>query len=212
MRAEGHISIAKAEVRGRELARHFVRRLANGKAWAASGALGRPRAWSYATQAALDGFERGLAEDGLRGAPRLDAALRESRRELVGRVNDLIERDVPDATLIGLLLQDGDLHVVTAGPGRVYLHRKGEPQRLTPRDDPPVGLLEAKAATCTVRLDPGDLLMAGSVSAFSTRAIGRVASVLERDSNTPPSVLATLLTEPAAKAGVGAVAVVLRIR
>jgi hypothetical protein len=39
-----------------------------------------------------------------------------------------------------------------------------------------------------------------------------VASALQNDSNVPPAVLAALLTEPASKAGVGAVALALRIR
>ena len=40
----------------------------------------------------------------------------------------------------------------------------------------------------------------------------RVASALQNDPNAPPAVLAALLTEPASKAGVGAVALALRIR
>ncbi|MEZ4246943.1 MAG: hypothetical protein R3B99_01680 [Polyangiales bacterium] len=62
----------------------------------------------------------------------------------------------------------------------------------------------------TIAAEPGDLVLAGSASAFSASAVGRVASALQNDS-VPPAVLAALLGARG-KAGVGAVALALRIR
>ena len=98
------------------------------------------------------------------------------------------------------------------GTGRVYLHRGGQPQRLTPRDERDEGLLDGVAARCSSPISVGDIVLAGSATAFSVKAIAKLASVLEADPKTPPSVLASLLTEPAGHADVGAVAIALRIK
>jgi hypothetical protein len=203
--------VAKAQVRGRELSRHAAVRYDSGKTYGTSCALGLPRLWSYVTTSALDGLGKGLDADRSNGADRLVKAFLAAREHLVTRCEMLIEHIIPDATLTSVMLGDGELHVVSAGPGRVYLHRRGEPRRLTPREDEPEGLLRAQPVRTSVPLEPGDLVLCGSISAFSMRAIARVASVLEEDPKTPPAVLASLLTEPAATAGVGAAAVVLRI-
>lgn len=209
MRTEGHVSVRAAEVRGRELARHGARRCESGRAWIVGTALGMPRTWSYARDAVFDGFERGVSGPH-RGLARLEAALAAARTSLVERVNVLVEHEVPDVGVVALVLDAGELHVAVAGAGRAYVHRRGQPERLTPRDTPDAGLIDGDRQVRSLLLDPGDLVFAGSATAFSTRAIGRVVSVLEKDPRTPPSVLATLLTDPAAKAGVGAAAVVLR--
>src|SRR5690606_25241288 len=110
-----------------------------------------------------------------------------------------------------LLFDQGELHVVSAGPVRAYLHRKGKPQRLTPREEPTGGVLRSAVSHCSISLEPGDLVMLGSVSAFSMRAISQVVTVLQSDPKTSPSVIASVLTDPAGQAGVGAAAAVLRI-
>jgi hypothetical protein len=83
---------------------------------------------------------------------------------------------------------------------------------MTPREGDPLGMLDGDPMHVTIAAEPGDLVLAGSASAFSASAVGRVASALQNDPNVPPAVLAALLTEPASKAGVGAVALALRIR
>lgn len=212
MRNEGHIDIAKATLRGVSVTRHAVARFDGGRTFVATVGLGWPRLWSFATDAIVTGFGNGLAGAGsARGAARLRAAVKGARDRFIERCEALIERQLPDAAVIGLALDGGELHVHAVGPVRAYLHRKGESQRISPRDEADRGILDAPIAESSMWLDPGDLVIAGSVSAFSTNAVARVASVLKQDPGTAPNVIATLLTEPAEEAGVGAASIVVRI-
>lgn len=211
MRPEVHLSVVEAEVRGMPLARHAGVQLDRGHVFALAGGMGLPRLWGFVTRAALEGFQRGL-EGADAAADRLFEAVEGAHRRLTERCDTLIERITPDATLVALHVDHSHLHVISVGPGRVYLQRRGKPQRLTPRDDPNDGLLKGAPVRCSVDIHPGDLVLAGSVSAFSVKAVGKLASVLEADAKAPPSVLASLLTEPAARAGVGAAALAMRVR
>lgn len=212
MRPESHLSVAAAQVREHELACHGVLELDGRRTFAIAGALGPPRLWGMVVRATLEGFREGLEASQGEGARRLLAGVEGASARLARLCDALIERMLPDATLVALLVDHAELHVVSVGPGRVYLHRRGRPQRLTPRDDPPGALLRGTPVRCSVPIEPNDIVLAGSVSAFSARAIGTLASVLEADPHAAPPVLATLLTEPAARAGVGAAAVALRVR
>lgn len=195
-----------------ELARHQIAKLEGGRAWVVVGGLGLPRLWGYGTTHALTGFVTAL--DAARERPatqRLDDALTAARAALADACDCLVEKQVPDVVLLGLLIDAGTLHVLSAGAGRVYVQRAGAPQRLTPREDPRDGLLFADATRCSLALEPGDLVLAGSVSAFSVRGVARLAAVLEQDPHAAPAVLVSVLTEPAALAGVGAAAIALRV-
>lgn len=212
MRNEGHIDVAKATLRGVALTRHAVARFDGGRTYLAAVGLGWPRLWAFSTDAVVTGFERGLAKAGsARGAARLRAAMQGARERFIERCGALIERTLPDAGVIGLAFDGGELHVQAVGPVRAYLHRKGESQRISPRDEADRGILDAPIAESSLWVDPGDLLIAGSVSAFSANAVARVASVLKQDPGTAPNVIATLLTEPAEEAGIGAASIVLRV-
>lgn len=213
MRADSHISIAKSDVRGGGITRHVARRYEAGRVYAVSTGLGLPRTWPLSTTAALEGFEKALAGgDGDEPAQRLKTSVDAARASLADQCERLVERVLPDATLVALMLSQGQLHVVSVGPGRVYIHRSGRPKRLTSREETSGGLLRARPSMCSAPLEPGDLVLAGSVTAFSMSSIAKAMSVLTADPDTAPSVLASVLTEPAAKAGVGAAAVVLRVR
>lgn len=213
MRVDSHLRVAKAKVRHGELSRHAALRLEGGRVWAISSALAPPRLWSYATTAALRGFVSAYGESAPGSLPddRLANALDGARESLVDAADVLIERQVPDATLVALLFEQGVLHVVAAGPGRVYVQRAGVPKRLTPREDARGGLLEAEPTKASMQLEPGDLVLAGSVSAFSVRAVARLAAVLEADVRAAPSVLVDVLVEPASLAGIGAAAAAVRV-
>lgn len=211
MRAEAHVSVVRATVRSATLPRHAAVRLEQGRAWAVSGGIGFPRLWGYATDAALEGFGSGLVRTkGAPGPERLAAGVDDARARLTVRVDALVERHVPDATLLGLLIDGAELHAISVGAARVYVYRGTDPKRLTPKEDPRDGLMHATPSACRWELAPGDLVLAGSVSAFSMRAIARLATIVESDRAAQPSVLASILTEPAAIAGIGAAALVLR--
>ncbi|MCA9611578.1 MAG: hypothetical protein H6721_19280 [Sandaracinus sp.] len=213
MRPEAHLSVAAAEVREAPLAKHAGEKLGSAT-FAMASATGRPRLWSYANAATLRGFTRGLDSGrNLEGATLVEHAFLQARGALVEALNVLVERNVPDVALIAVHFDHHGVHVMSVGDSRAYLHRGTRtPQRMTPREGDTHGLLEGDPTYVTVAAEPGDLVLAGSASAFSASAVGRVASALQNDSRVPPAVLAALLTEPAAKAGVGAVALALRIR
>lgn len=212
MRTDAHISLAKANVRKGQLSRHLARRFEGGRAFAVSSGLGLPRTWGLSTKHALDGFEHSLVDSkGAEPSGRLQDAVSAARSAVAKACDSLVERILPDATLVGLILSEGQLHVMSVGPGRVYLQRGGTPKRLTAREEEHTGLLRARPSICSTPVEPGDLVLAGSVTAFSMSSIAKAVSVLTADPSTPPSVLGSLLTDPAAKAGVGAAAVVLRV-
>jgi hypothetical protein len=212
MRADAHISIARTDVRSGRLTRHVARRYEAGRAYAVTTGLGLPRTWGFSTDAVLEGFERGLTDTkGTDPMERLKTAVGRARAALASTCDHLVERLLPDATLAALVLAEGQLHVMSIGPGRVYVQRDGRPKRLTSREESSCGILRARPSVCATPLEPGDLVLAGSVTAFSTTSVAKAMSVLSADPTAAPAVLASLLTEPAAKAGVGAAAVVLRV-
>ncbi|MCA9606480.1 MAG: hypothetical protein KC619_12830 [Myxococcales bacterium] len=214
MRADAHISMARADVRMGQLSRHVAEKFEGGRAYAVTTGLGLPRTWCLSTAAVLAGFGKGLAEttNVTDASQRLRSATSEARAALAATCDNLVERVLPDATLVALLLSEGSLHVMSAGPGRVYVQREGRPKRLTARDEQKGGLLKARPSICSTPVEPGDLVLAGSVTAFSVSSIARAVSVLNEDPSTAPSVLGSLLIEPAGRAGVGAAAIVLRVR
>jgi hypothetical protein len=213
VRTDAHISLARTRVRGGELGRHLARRLESGRVFAVSSGIGLPRTWGLSTATALDGFERGLeGSKGQSPEQRLRAGFTEARSALADACDHLVERLLPDATLVGMILDAGQLHVMSVGAGRVYIQRGGRPQRLTAREEENGGLLRSRPSICSTPVEPHDLVLAGSVTAFSMSSIARVVSVLSSDQETAASVLSSILTEPAAKAGVGAAAVALRVR
>lgn len=212
MRNDAYESIAPAEVRGHPLPRHGVGRYEGGRAFAVATGIGRPRGWSLARRHVLRGLGEGLERSkSVDPGERLRLAIAAARSALVDACNALVERDVPDAGIVALLLSGGSAHVAVVGDSRVYLQRGGRPQRLTPRDQRAEGLLDGEVVGAETPLDPDDLLLVGSASAFSEAAISRVGGVLQSDAQAPPAALASLLTEPARKAGVGAAALAIRI-
>src|SRR5690606_29061834 len=113
-----HISIAKTDVRNGHLSRHVARRYEAGKAYAVATGLGLPRTWSLATNAALSGFERGLFDTKSGDAlERLKTSVNLARSALADQCDCLVERVLPDSTLVALLFSGGELHVMSAGPG-----------------------------------------------------------------------------------------------
>lgn len=212
MRADAHISLSRAEVGAGALARHAARRLDNGRTFVVVEGIGAPRTWGLILEATLDGFARGLEGSDQRGAERLEDAFFEARESLAKLGETIIERVLPDAMIVAVSIDKGELHVLSAGKGRAYLHRRGRAQRLTPREDLDKGLLEAVTGRASTHLEPDDVVLVGSLSAFSTRSIEKLSSVLGADQKTAPAVLADVLTEPATRAGAGAAAIVLRVR
>ncbi len=214
MRTDSHLSVVKAQVREGHLSRHAAVRFEIGRVFAVVTGLGLPRTWQYAMNALIEGFERGLEETKGQerlGSERLLVVADRARSQLAEACDHLVERNLPDVAFAALSVDRGELHVVSAGAVRVYLQRAGKPQRLTPRDEAPGGILRSRVAHCGAPLEPGDLVLAGSATAFSVRAIAQVVTVLQQDPRTSPAVIASLLTDPAGQAGAGAAAAVIRV-
>jgi hypothetical protein len=212
MKLEAFAGARLTDVRHGHLIGHAARRL-DADVFAVLAGEGAPRARQLAIEAALAGLEAGLvrfenAETPLARALQICEA---ARNALFAKCESLIERELPDAALGYAAFADGSVSVISAGPIRAYLHRRGKPQRLTPREDGHSGLLRAPLNHCTTSVEPGDLLMLGSISAFSVKAVSQIVSALSADSVTPVATLADILLEPAAQAGEGAAAVVVRV-
>lgn len=214
MRTDSHLSVVKAQVREGQLSRHTAVRFEIGRIFTVATGLGLPRTWQYSMDALVAGFERGLEEtkgQQREGSERLLVVADRARSHLAEACDHLVERNLPDVAFAALSVERGELHVVSAGAVRVYLQRAGKPQRLTPRDETPGGILRSRVAHCGAPLEPGDLVLAGSATAFSVRAIAQVVTVLQQDPRTSPAVIASLLTDPAGQAGAGAAAAVIRV-
>jgi hypothetical protein len=210
VRVESHVSLIKPRVRGRDLARHGSLALAAGRVIALAEAVGAPRLWGWMLSTALDGFRRTLEQLPTAAADqRVGAAVEGAMASVNARRDGLIERFLPDATCLGLYLDGGTAYVATSGNTRVYVQRHAQvPKRITPAE---ATTGSGRAIRCEHDIEPGDVVLAGSVSAFSTQAIEKVTRVLREDQAPTPQVLATLLTEPAAQTGAGALAIVLRV-
>ena len=109
-----------------------------------------------------------------------------------------------------MLLEGDALHVMSAGPGRLYIYSGGQTKRLTAREES-AGILEGRPVQSRSSLDPRDLLLLGTEPAFSASAIAKIKAILGEDANAKPAILADVLTAPAARAGTGAAAIAIRI-
>lgn len=213
MRLEAHVDIARAKLRKATVVRSIAERLDGGRSFLVAQPMGRPRLWAPSTSAVLEGFTAGIsrAKD-TRGTEKLRTAIGEARDRLVARCETLIERDLPDVGLVAAVLDGTELHVHALGPCRAYLHRRRRTERVTSRDEEPGGLLVRASFEAKIALEPGDLVLLGTLTAFTSTAVQRVSGVLEHDPETAAQVVAQLLTEPAEQAGTGAAVAVIRAR
>lgn len=190
--------------------------LGGGTGYVLSTGIGQPRTWCMTRTAAFEGYQKGLAQGeadpNMSAKERVRLAMREARARVALRVNALIEREIPDAALGAIHVIEGTGHLINAGAVRTYLWRRGEHKRVSPKEEGRAGLLETAPAHARIPLEPGDLLMMGSSSAFSAQAVAKIATVLQADPETPVSVLATLMTEPARNIGAGGASVVVRVK
>ncbi|MCA9603677.1 MAG: hypothetical protein R3A78_06475 [Polyangiales bacterium] len=211
MLATHHTRFVAEDVRGRPLVRAGVRVDVDLGIACIANAVGLPRLWGRTVNAALDGFVEGFRTSRESGRARVDEAVRHAQRSLKQSAETLIERMVPDVAFTAVVLNDGHVHAINAGTSRIYVHRQHEPKRLTPRTDETAGLLRTTPTHASEAVAPGDLVLLGTQSAFSVRAIGKLASLLDVTPNATPDAITKLLVEPAESAGVGAAAVALRV-
>jgi len=218
-RFDVQISLTKARIREASLRQHAVRVFppstepgANSETIVLATALSAPRLWGFMLDAALAGFEEGLGRpsDG-RASTRLHQAFDGAQRRVRTRAESLIERRVPDVGLLALALDGTILHVLCLGPARAYLQRRRSLRRLSPRDDRPEGVLKAAPTWCAEETEPGDLVMAGSLTAFNDQALGPVRAQMESGSALAPRKIVEDLNKHAAMHGIGAAALAFRV-
>jgi hypothetical protein len=206
-----HVAVTRARVGSGYLRQHEVQQLAEEQTLVLATALSSPRLWGTMLDAALEGFREGLSRphDG-RVSTRLHQAFDGTQKRVRLLADSLIERRVPDVGLLALAIEGRQLHVLCLGPARAYVHRRGAIRRLSPRDDRAEGVLKATPTWCVEELEEGDLLFAGSLSAFSEEALAGLRSQLESGSLLPPRKIVEDLNKPAANAGIGAAALAFR--
>jgi hypothetical protein len=184
----------------------------NGTTLVLASAFAVPRLWGFALDAALSGFREGLsrAHDGTTTS-RLHQALEEARKRLRSRVEMLLDRQPPDVGLLALSVDDARLHVLSCGPGRVFVRHRQRMRRLTPREDLAEGLLRATPAWCVEPVEPGDLVFAGSLSACSEASLQSLSQRLSQQPEATPEEVVALLNTDAAQLQIGAGALAMRI-
>lgn len=212
MAVDFQVALTKARIREGTLRQHEVRTFPAGEIAVLVTALSAPRLWGFMLDAALLGFEEGLARptDG-RASTRLHQAFDGAQRRVRVRAESLIERRLPDVGLLALAVDGSILHVLCLGPARAYLQRRRGIRRLSPRDDRPEGLLKASPTWCAEELEANDLLVAGSLTAFSEQAMAPLRTQMEGGFMLPPRKVVDDLNKPAAAQGIGAAAIAFRV-
>jgi hypothetical protein len=212
MPIESHCDVVLARVGEGRLRQHDACVFDGGAALLLLSALGAPRLWGYLLDATLEGFSEGLARphDG-RTSTRLHQGFDAARKRARARVDALLDRRPPDVGLLALGCDGPLLHVVCAGPQRAFVWRGGELRRLTPPDDRAHGLLKAPPSWSVEALEPGDLLLAGSLGATSESSLKRLCDTLALDPTRPVARLIPTLNEAAAEAGLSCAAAGMRI-
>ncbi|MFM2416343.1 MAG: hypothetical protein RL385_1066 [Pseudomonadota bacterium] len=210
MHTEAQYAVELAKVGEGRLRQHDVRSFDSGNTLVLVTALAVPRLWGYLLDAALLGFEEGLARphDG-RVSTRLHQGLDGAQRCLRGRAEALIERRPSDVGLLALGRDGALLHVVCVGPLRAYRHGRGEPRLLTPPDARAHGLLKSSPAWSMEAIEPGDTVLAGTLAACSDPALNKAWPLLQAKGTGLGEVLETLLA-PGAAQHIGGAAMAMR--
>ena len=208
---EVHVAVTRARIGTGYLRQHEVLQLAEAQTLVLATALSSPRLWGSMLDAAMEGFLEGLSRphDG-RASTRLHQAFDGTHKRVRLLADSLIERRVPDVGLLALAVEGRQLHVLCLGPARAYLHRHGAIRRLSPPDDRAEGVLKAAPIWCVEELEAGDLLFAGSLSAFGEEALSGLRAQLASGAPLPPRKIVEDLNKPAATAGLGAAAMAFR--
>lgn len=211
MTPDVHVAVTRARIGTGYLRQHEVLQLVDEQTLVLATALSSPRLWGCMLDAAMDGFREGLSRphDG-RTSTRLHQAFDGTQKRVRLFADSLIERRIPDVGLLALAVEGHQLHVLCLGPARAYIHRRGAIRRLSPRDDRAEGVLKAAPTWCVEELEAGDLLFAGSLSAFSEEALAGLRAQLESGAPLPPRKIVEDLNKAAATAGIGAAALAFR--
>ncbi len=93
---------------------------------------------------------------------------------------------------------------------RVYVRRTTQVRRVNTREDREEGLLGIRPAFYTERVEPGDLLVAGSRAVFNSESVERVGQALAEAPSLPVAQVVALLHESSVKRGVGGGSLALR--
>lgn len=213
MRVDAHVGSTTTIVRGAAVLRDDALRFDGTRAFAIATALGPPRLWGSLRRVVFAAAQRSL-QDGRShdSRSRLAKCASAAREALVDYGDALLERAIPDCALTLVLFEQGQLHVHAVGNARVYLQRgAAAPSRLTPRDAPVVGLVYGQPTVCSLPVEPFDLVMMGTESAFSPDAIANVAASIATNADTDVATLTKRLLDPARSAETGGAAAVVRV-
>ena len=205
-------AVHRARVVQGSLRQHELLTLEGGRTIVLLGAIGVPRLWGYALDSATQGFLEGFSRphDG-RASTQLHQGLDGAQRSLRTRVDALIERRVPDVSLLAVSVEGTKLHVLSVGPSRLYVRHPTTTRRLTPREERAVGILKAGPAWCAEQAEKGALLFGGAHTAFLEQAQDSLVKLMDTRSGLEPQHVVTTLNAQAVTSGLGVAAFALRI-
>lgn len=203
------------EVNGGKLLRHAAQKLPYRPVcqdYVVATSHGFPRCWRVCLDAAIQGYKRGLTLSKHNGMLALCEGVEHARVAMKAASNARIDVHAYNASLIGISVEDNQVHCVQVGQGRVYLCKRNEvPDRLTTRITDGQGLLRGEPLLCSKAVKEGDMLVCGTETAFTQRSVAKFVQATSNDPKVPPRTLTQLLIQPAALSGQGAAAVVLRM-
>lgn len=174
-------------------------------------AMGVPRLWNSVITAAKDGalgYQIGIKQK----RNRVDGhGLCVSIKDALIKAAEHWQKESEWELGVAFLQKDeGHMHVFTAGPCRIYLHRGQATTRLSQGGEDAVGILQTRDMRRTMEVHPGDWFIVGSQSAFSQEGIVQAKKYLENEvkpshERYADSVLRELV-RPAQEVGIGALA------
>ena len=197
MIADAHVHIVPAAVRRQQVPRHAAVEIDRGRGWLWVEALGPPRLWALALRTATDAFSESFNSAVKDGEYDLAAALAPTRQALEGRGSQFLGANPLNVAMAAFHLSPEGMKTLTTGNGRVYVHQRGRPVRISKRGKDDRGVLRGRSVSNDHPIRPGALILAGSDGAFSEEAVDKTARTLDYD----PRIQCAALTSVATAAG-----------
>jgi len=192
---DAHVHIVPAAVRRERIPRHTAVEIDRGRGWVWVEALGPPRLWQMALRTATEAFCENFNAAAKGGEYDLAAALAPTRHALEERGDHFLGANPLNVTLAAFHLSPEGMKTLTTGSGRVYIHQRGRPVRISKRGKDDRGLLRGRSVSNEHPIRPGALILAGSDGAFSEEAVGKTARTLDADPRVQCAALTSIATD-----------------
>lgn len=192
---DAHVHIVPAKVRRQRIPRHAAVELDRGRGWMWAEALGPPRLWGLALRTATHTFASSFDARVKLGQYDLATALAPTRHELETLGAGFLGSNPLNVTVAAFHLGPEGMKTLTTGNGRVYIHMRGHPTRVSQRGKDDQGLLYGRTVSNEHPIRPGSLILAGSDSTFSEEAVSKTARTLEKDPHVQCAALTSIASD-----------------